>query len=512
MKKILLTFFAASFVFFSASAQPNLSEKLKTYVNQFNADDNEAVINHISNAESYNWLNQNIPLFDFPDKEIEQMYYFRWWSFRKHIKETPEGFIVTEFIEPVKHAARHNAISCALGHHIYESRWLRDPFFIEDYLNFWLYKADVGENRPRFHQFSSWVDDALLEYYKVQSNQKYISSIILDLDKDYDKWEKERLLPNGLFWQHDVKDGMEESVSGGRREENMRPTISSYMYGNAKALVELAKIGGQPQLVEKYEAKAAKLKQLVQDSLWDDKDKFFKTRLEKNQGLHRAREAIGFVPWYFNLPADNKKYADAWKQLTDTAGFRAPWGLTTAERREPTFRTRGSGHGCEWDGPIWPFATTQTLRGLSNLLTNYRHKDGMSADVFYDELHKYAWSQQMYGKPYIGEYQDEKTGRWLKGDHPRSKFYNHSTFMDHVISDLIGLKPQLDNSLRVHPLIPKGKADWFLLENIPYKGKLLKIMWDKTGERYKQGKGFRIYADGKQIAKFNKLKPVHIKL
>ena len=86
-----------------------------------------------------------------------------------------------------------------------------------------------------------------------------------------------------------------------------------------------------------------------------------------------------------------------------------PLGLTTAERRHPKFRSHGVG-GCEWDGAVWPYATTQDLKALANLLTNYTNHGKMTAKVFYDNLHKYAWSQQMYGRPYIGEYQDEKNG------------------------------------------------------------------------------------------------------
>lgn len=490
----------------------DLNDKLKNYVTAFNNNDNEAVINKISNAQSYDWLKENVPLLDCPDKEIEEKYYFRWWSYRKHIKNTPEGTIVTEFIEPVSHAARYNAISCALGHHLYEGRWIKNNDFLKEYIKFWLYKADVGEKKPRFHQFSSWLDDALLAYYKVNPDQKFIKEVINDLDKDFDKWEKERQLKNGLFWQHDVKDGMEESVSGARREENMRPTINSYMYANAVALMKLAEIAGEQRLINKYQIKSDAYRKQTQDSLWDAKDKFFKTKLAKDGALHPAREAIGFVPWYFNLPDDKKEYAQAWNQLLDTAGFKAKWGLTTAERREPTFRTRGSGHSCEWDGAIWPFATTQTLRGLANLLTNYKHHGKVDKNVFYDELHKYAWSQQMYGKPYIGEYQDEKNGEWLKGDHPRSKFYNHSTYMDHVIQDLIGLKPSLDNQLVFHPLIPKGKWDYFTLDNISYQGKIIKVVWDKTGKYYGKGKGFRVFSNGKQVAKSSTLKPISVKL
>ena len=91
---------------------------------------------------------------------------------------------------------------------------------------------------------------------------------------------------------------------------------------------------GDNALVQKYNSKATQLKKLVQDSLWDSKGNFFKTRTPKGT-LVNAREAIGFIPWDFNLPADQPVYANAWDQLLDTAGFNAPWGLTTAERREP---------------------------------------------------------------------------------------------------------------------------------------------------------------------------------
>jgi hypothetical protein len=52
------------------------------------------------------WLENNIPLFECPDKELEEVYYFRWWIFRKHIKETNEGFIITEFHSDVPWAGK----------------------------------------------------------------------------------------------------------------------------------------------------------------------------------------------------------------------------------------------------------------------------------------------------------------------------------------------------------------------------------------------------------------------
>ena len=484
---------------------------LKRYVSEFNEQDKEeAVINMVPNAQSFEWLSNNIPLFDAPDSAIERIYYFRWWAYRKHIKKTPEGHVITEFITPANHAGKYNAISSGLGHQINEGRWLHNQQYIKDYIHFWFY-IDPKHKAQRFHAFSSWIQDVVYDYYKVHRDKQFLANLLPDLDADYEKWEKEKQAPNKMFWQYDVRDAMEESISGSRTAKNIRPTINSYMYGNAKAMVEMAELFDNDTLEEKYEEKAEFLRKAVHEKLWDDTASFFKVQYEKG-GLCDAREAIGFIPWYFNLPKDKPKYAKQWDQILDTNGFNAPWGLTTAERRHPEFRTHGSGHGCEWDGAVWPYATTQTLKGLSNLLTDYKHHGKMTKQVFYDEFHKYAMSHQMNGKTYIGEYQDEKNGEWLKGDHPRSKFYNHSGFADLIINDLVGLKPRADNTLEVNPLLPEGQWDWFCLDRVPYHGKMLTFIWDKDGSKYGKGKGFRIFADGKEIAKSDKLKKIKTKL
>ncbi|MDB5250573.1 MAG: glycoside hydrolase [Segetibacter sp.] len=486
------------------------TDKLKSYVAYFNAIDTETVKNYVPNDQAIEWLSQNVPLFECPDTTIEKIYYYRWWTFRKHLKQTPDGFVFTEFITPVNHGGKYNTISSALGHHIYEGRWLNHPEYINDYINFWLY-VDKKTPKPHLHAFSSWLQNAIYNYYLVKHDKTFIEKNLLELNADYRLWEQEKQLPDGKFWQFDVRDAMEESISGGRKIQNVRPTINSYMYGNAEAMVKMAELVGNDTLKERYQQKAQQLKSTVRDYLWNDTASFFEVR-HPDARFANAREAIGFIPWYFNLPEDKKKYAKQWDQITDTTGFCAPWGLTTAERRHPTFRTHGSGHGCEWDGPVWPFATTQTLKGLSNLLTNYKNKGNMSADVFYDELHKYARSHQKKGLPYLGEYQDEKTGYWLKGDNPRSSYYNHSSFADLVISDLIGLKPRADDVVEIYPLIPKGKWDWFCLDKVMYHGRMLTILWDKNGDKYGKGKGLRIFADGKEIYSGKDLKHVTAKM
>ncbi len=215
-------------------------DPFRRYIDDFNRTFKEKVVNYIPDAGAWEWLRANIPFFTCPDPNIEQIYYYRWWTFRKHIKQTPKGFIVTEFLKPVKHAGEYNALSCALGHHVADGRWLNDPKFIDGDIHFWLCTGESGGIRKNLHQFSGWAAAMLYDRWLADARRDIPVSYLDALIADYTAWERERLTESGLFWQRDVSDGMESSISGGRRVKNIRPSINSYMYGNAKALAAIA--------------------------------------------------------------------------------------------------------------------------------------------------------------------------------------------------------------------------------------------------------------------------------
>jgi hypothetical protein len=475
------------------------AERFKHYVDYFNAMEDETIRQAIPDSQSWEWMKANIPLFECPQKDLEEMYYYRWWSFRKHIKATPVGYGITEFLTDRSYADQYNLIACAAGHHIYEGRWLHNQEYIDQYIRLW-FRGNDGKPMNKLHNFSSWIADAVYNKYLVDGDVDDLLDLYPDLAADYSEWERSHRLPSGLYWQSDVQDGMEESVSGGRRKQYARPTINSYMYGNAAALAEIAKIKGDAATAKAYADKAAEIKNLVQSQLWNAAHGFFETARAPGE-FAQAREAIGYIPWYFNLPDEKNEYVQAWQQVSDPQGFLAPYGLTTAERRHPLFRTHGCCN-CEWDGAVWPFATSQTLTAMANVLNNYT-QDVITDSIYFRHIALYVESQYHRGRPYIGEYHDEVTGYWLKGDQERSRYYNHSTFNDLIISGLIGLRPRADRTLEIHPLLPNNSWDWFCLDNVPYHGKIITIVWDKTGERYKRQKGFYIMINGKIIAKEN---------
>ena len=131
------------------------ADDFRHYVDSFNQHDKELYVQHIPNAAAWAFLRANIPLLDCPDKELEEIFYFRWWTFRKAIKQTPDGFIITEFLPTVGWAGKHNSINCAAGHHLHEGRWLSDPKFLDDYTTFWFRK---GGN---IRSYSCWIADSI---------------------------------------------------------------------------------------------------------------------------------------------------------------------------------------------------------------------------------------------------------------------------------------------------------------------------------------------------------------
>ncbi len=470
------------------------AQAFRHHVDFFNDMEPENIVNHVPNRQSWSWLKDNVPFFECPDKGFEQVYYYRWWTFRKHLNKTPDGFVFTEFLDQVGHSGKHNTISCALGHHISEGSWLRDKRYIDDYARFW-YIGHEGGLQPHLHKYSNWATSALHRRYLVNQDRAFLTNLLDAFIADYQGWVQERGAENGLFWQYDVRDGMEESISGGRKVRNIRPPLNCYMYANALAISKVAEMAGRDEVAREYAEKAAKIKSLIRELLWDNDAQFFKVR-RPDGTLAGVREEIGFIPWYFELPEPG--HEQAWQELLDSQGFNAPMGITTAERRHPQFRSHGVGT-CEWDGAVWPFATSQTLGALANVLRDYPQPYVSRAD-YLDALVTYARSHQYRGRPYIGEYLDEQNGKWLTPDSNRSRYYNHSTFCDLVVTGLAGLVPRDDDTVVVDPLIPADAWDWFCLDNVPYHGRTLTILWDRTGERYRQGGGLHVFADGVEIA------------
>jgi hypothetical protein len=477
---------------------------------------------------AWSWMQREIPWFDSSDKSFEEMYYFRWYAWKKHLVHTPTGYIITEWLpKPELKDGSFGALPDAAPFHLGEARWLHDRAIAEDDARYW-YRPDVDSRK-----YSDAMATAARDVTLANGDTPFATSLLPEMTRVFHDWETTQQDANGLFWSIDTRDAMEKSISG----DGYRPTLNSYMVSDARAIAATARAAGNTALAAEYEAKAGKLNRLIETILWNPKDQFYEVvspakdsgiRAQKKfidpgttMQLSGVRELIGYNPWNFSSPAPD--HAAGWKQLFDPQGFDGKYGATTAERRSPRFRFASSDQ-CTWNGPAWPFAMTQTL----NALATYQNTPGrhtMGPEDFYKLFSRYVLAQHIKladGRliDWIDEDYDADTNEWIakrmliekNKQIGRGNYYNHSGFVDPLITGLIGLRPQSGNRIVVHPLVSAKQWSYFAIDELPYHGHRLSIAWDRTGQRYKHGKGMWIAFDGRVVAKRNDLGPLEADL
>ena len=113
----------------------------KHYVDLFRQQEMEAtgkVYDGESGEDSWTWMEREVPWFDSSDKKFEEMYYFRWYAWKKHLVATPTGYVITEWLpKPELTDGSFGALPDAAPFHIAEARWLREAKIAEDDARFW---------------------------------------------------------------------------------------------------------------------------------------------------------------------------------------------------------------------------------------------------------------------------------------------------------------------------------------------------------------------------------------
>jgi len=490
-------------------------ESFHHYVQTFQAQEGDATGK--PGADSWPWMRAQIPWFESSDKAFEEMYYFRWYAWQKHVVSTRLGWVITEWLpKPEMTDGFYGALPDAAPFHLREARWLHDPAIAEDDARYWLSKdAD-----PR--KYSVPMADAVRQVTLANGDTKLGVDLLPAMLANANAWESTQQDANGLFWSIDTRDAMEKSISG----DGYRPTLNSYMLGDDEAIAKTATEAGDAATAKLFSAKAVQMRGLIEKYLWSPADNFYEVRSpEKDSGIRAqkkfadpgtvmklagVRELIGYTPWIFDEPP--AAHAVAWKQLFDPQGFAGKYGPTTAERRSPRFRFESSDQ-CTWNGPSWPFATTQTLTALANLLDDQPAQPYADANGYLKLFSAYVLSQHLRlasGNviPWIDEDLDADTDEWIAKDMllaknkqvGRGNYYNHSGFADPLITGLIGLRPSRGNEIVIQPLLPAGSWSYFAIDALPYHGHLLAILYDASGKHYGLGLGLQLFVDGQRVA------------
>jgi hypothetical protein len=152
--------------------------------------------------------------------------------------------------------------------------------------------------------------------------------------------------------------------------------------------------------------------------------------------------------------------------------------------------------GSQWNGPSWPYQTSQVITGMANLLNNYTQEIVTKSD--YVKLLR-LFTQQHYlpdGKIDLVENYDPNNGGPIVYYY-WSNHYNHSSYNNLVISGLCGIRPSESDTLDINPLVDNS-ISYFVIDGVLYHGHQLTVMYDRDGSKYKLGRGLKVFVDGKR--------------
>lgn len=399
-----------------------------------------------------------------------------------------------------------------------EGRWLNDRRYADDYLNF-MY-AGGGNDR----HFTDYMADSVWGRYLVDGDREAALRHLPVMRHIYRLWDDKFDFDKGLYFVEPLLDATEYTVSsidassgkdGFRGGDAFRPSINSYMFANARALARLAEMAGDKAMAREYAARAEAIRSHVLTDLWSEKLTHFIDRHQSRKNPFvtywnpiRNRELVGYLPWMFDLVPDDARYAQAWRHLLDPASLAGKAGMRTVEANYEhymrQYRYLGPDPECQWNGPVWPYQTTQVLIGLANLLDHYRSPGPVTRSDYMRLLRQYTALHYQGEKLDLEEDYHPETGPPIVGL-DRSHHYFHSGYNDLILTGLVGIRPRADDVLEVNPLLPDAgdpqALAWFRVQDVPYHGHRIAVTWDADGSHYGRGKGLLIEVDGREAAR-----------
>ncbi|KIV78006.1 hypothetical protein PV11_09774 [Exophiala sideris] len=497
------------------------------------------ILNHSAYIQGFDdsqWYLDNIPFVDFPDSTIQEIYYYRTSVLKRHLVYAHQGhgWVFTEFIQPVPWASKFQSIPDSAPHQILEARWLRDPRYINDVIQ--LYTRG-GLEAIAGITYTHYLQDSFLEAAQATGDVAFLQSQIDGMIKMYHLWNSTRDNTTGLYHRTPLLDAQEFSLpgyvvggpNGGAVDlwnsfqnnfstiwlgpETYRPSFNSYMVSNAQAIATVATLIANQSLVSTWNATAAQLLQAMQATLWDQDIQFWIDVVHGTNLRVVGRQLIGLYTYRFGIGTEDM-YIPGIENSLNEHGFVSEFGPTTLEQSNPYFTAdKNITYCCLWNGQSWPFSTCVYLGTLARLARENRSSVA-TPEFFQDAFLTYTRTHYDHGQPAIFESHYPTRDAWSGYTRNHSEHYLHSTYVDNVFTNLLGIIPSLSDTFAMQPLVPSNWTS-FAVENLPYHGNLLSILWDANGSAYtsfNHSPGLSIYANGALLYNQPSLLPFSVSL
>lgn len=477
-------------------------------------------------SEYNRWFADNVPYFDAPDEAFKRMWYYRWWVVRFNLTQadTPDlqGY---RFYEGK--LGFDNPITFAVPVQLKELSYLRDPVFGLDQLR------NAARNRAPFgalldppgspywnETYSHWIAAAAAEYHRVHpiapaTLREVVPALAADVrawlttyDADGDGLPQ-RAAPRVTgydldilsFWYFsDFKLDVRADLPDLERVD-----FASFVYANARGVIELATAAGLDPLVREFTPIAERLQTAVLEKLWDSESQFFYPQRASDDARIPVRELHGLFPFTMGLAPNDPRYYGALGRLVDPSEFwaRFPPVITSLAH----YRT----WNWEMDGLTRNIAPHPISMGARTVLEAYKRYPGgpVTAEHFMELMRRYNALLYPGVNPFDPNWRPNAHEYYSKWEphqpSPRPKPSDishdfHSMYNALVVEGIVGLTPRDDDVIELDPAARTW--DYFALHGLRYKGHDVTIIWDRPNGQVRYAgypEGFSVYVDGKQL-------------
>ena len=183
-------------------------------------------------------------------------------------------------------------------------------------------------------------------------------------------WEVNRRAPNGLFkWWDGLESGVDNNPAVLEFAENTVEGVdlNSYLYREYKALALIAKRLGYQEDANLYRNKAEKLKELIEELMWDTEDKMYYNIDSTNNQRIKVKTWTNFVPLWAAVASKEHAKATIETHLLSKDEFWSEFGIRSLSKDDPRYNQANIIKPfSNAQGPIWVITNYLVMHGLIN--------------------------------------------------------------------------------------------------------------------------------------------------
>jgi len=448
--------------------------------------------------EMQRWFADHCPTLDCPDERFTRLWWYRWFLLRHNLVRTGDcpapdaqpqlpGLSSTSYLF---HEARHDAHAqlhlAGAPLVLQEARWLRDPAFVHGEV-----RAVLNQDGDPAGPPQEWLPAAMWQALHVWPDRD-LTAQAADWSLRHLAAVRKRCDPNSsLLLSGGVGPLGPDAEAGLPLVEAVDHT--AMFAASLQAAGEMLSAAGRDVDARWHAGLAERCRAALLEQMWDDWDHFFHDRAPDTGQPLRTPQAGGFAPFAFGLVPDDAQYARALALLTDDAHF---W-----TEHPVALVSRGAADGAEGllaAGLTLPYTNSLVAEAMAVALRALKQRH-ITRRRLMDFLWLYAGLQLEGDDPLrllTREAYDTTTGEGYG-----ALDCLQSSFNDLLIRHVAGLTPRPDDTLEVAPLCTGW--DWFALRDVPYRGRLVTILWDKRPDRKRPPdvpRGLSVYINGDLVA------------